>query len=132
MFMAYHYTAPRQSLLAVRQLGVDANVSTGAGTPANLNFRPSVVATDGGGAVAWYRYTTSPQRNSVVLQAFSVGNNRLELGPETVVLPTYDAMPPYGPSVVALEGDDYFVTYTQGTSAPQTRVFGRFVRATRP
>ena len=132
MFIAYHYVAPRQSLLAVRQLGVEGNVSTGAGTPANLNFRPSVVSSDGGGAVAWYRYTTSPLKNSVVLQAFAVGNNRLELGPETVVLPTYDAMPPYGPGLVALENDDYFVTYTQGATAPQTRVFGRLVRATRP
>ena len=132
MFMAYHYVSPRQSLLAIRQLGVEGNVSTGAGTPSNLNFRPSIVASDGGGAAAWYRYTTSPLKNSVVLQAFKVGNGRLELGPETVVLPSYDAMPPHGPSVVPLEGDDYFVTYTQGTSAPQTRVFGRFVRAARP
>ncbi|MEZ4460067.1 MAG: hypothetical protein R3E66_10130 [bacterium] len=130
MFMAYNFVAPRQSLLTVRQLGVAEQITTGAGTAGQLNFRQTVVSAAGGGAIGWYRYTSSPQKSSVVLQAFRVDQGRLTLGPENVVLPSYDAIQPYGPGLAHLEDDLYFVTYTQGASAPEARVYGRFVSAT--
>lgn len=129
MYLGYTLTAQRSSVL-VRKLS-GQNLVVDVGSAGHANFRPSLVHAPGGGAVAWYRYTTSPLKNSVVLQPFEDLGTRLQAGPEVVVLPEYEAIQPYGPALTYLGDDFYFVAYSQGASAPEARVVGKFVRAPR-
>lgn len=94
----------------------------------SVDLRPSVAARpDGlGGAVVWYRADPSPIRNEVIVQPFDTSSG-LSAGNELVVPTSDPARPPYGPSIAHVDGQVYFVTWSEGPSTSDTRIKGRFV-----
>jgi len=128
-FLAFQSTTNNASQILVRNVAEGATaVHTVFGASNFINFRPTLRSSSQGGALAWYRYTNSPQRNAVVLQPFSYVNGAFTQDEVVVVLASFQAIPPYGPGLTPVAPNAWFVTWTQGDSAPDARVLGRFVR----
>lgn len=129
VFLAFQSTGTNNSEILVRDVSSGATALNAVFGESNfINFRANVRAGAQGGAVAWYRYTTSPQRNGVVVQGFSHINGVFTPGEPVVVLNEARAIPPYGPGLTPVLSDVWFVTWTEGDTAPESRVRGQFVR----
>lgn len=128
-FLAFQSTTNNSSQILVRNVSDQATgVYATFGATNFINFRPSIRAFEGGGVVAWYRYTTSPQRNSLALQSFEWNDGQFVGGPEVVVFSEFVAIPPYGPGLTVISEDIVFVSWSQGDSGANARVYGKFVR----
>lgn len=129
VFLAFQSTGANNSQIIVRDVSASATALNAVFGESNfINFRANVRASAQGGAVAWYRYTTSPQRNGVVVQGFNHLDGVFSVGEPVVVLNEARAIPPYGPGLTPVFPDVWFVTWTEGDSAPESRVRGQFVR----
>ncbi len=102
------------------------------GTRGWVNFRPNVAAGATLGMVAYQRYQTSPIKTDVVVQSFRSTEVGYEVGQPIVIVDDESSIPPYGPGITHVGDDVFFVTWSAGESAPDARVWGRFVRATSP
>lgn len=128
-FLAFQSTTNNSSQILVRNVSEEATgVYATFGATNFINFRPTVRGFDGGGVVAWYRYTTSPTRNSLALQSFEWNDGEFVNGPEVVVFSEFVAIPPYGPGLTVISEDTVFVSWSQGDSGANARVYGKFVR----
>jgi hypothetical protein len=96
------------------------------------HLRPSIATGPGGGMLAWYKADPSPVTNAVIVQPFTYSAAAgVSAGAEkTVPLndPSHAARAPYGPSIVHVGGDIYFVMWSEGPQANQSRLVGRFVQ----
>lgn len=88
-----------------------------------VNFYPKVAATQGGGAVVWYR-NVSGLRNELWIQRFTFDGASFSLS--TPDLATGEWVPPYPPAITHIRDDIYFVAWSQGTS-PDFRIMGAFL-----
>ena len=72
IYSVFQVTNSMRSDLLVRDAS-DLSTAESAtfGTAQQNNFRPSIAGGDNGGAIAWYRYTESPLRNSISVQSFN-------------------------------------------------------------
>ncbi len=95
------------------------------GDASRVDHSPTVAATDGGGAVAYFR-NVSGIRNQVVVQPFGFDGTSFTLGVEQV-LDTDTAIGAYPPALTHVEGDVYFVAWSEGAS-PDLYLKGRFVQ----
>lgn len=129
-FLAFQLTTSNRHGILVRDgSDFESASTTDFGTQNYSNFRPSITAGGNGGLLAWYRYTDSPLRNEVVVQPFAAEGEGITAGSEVVIDTDSPGIPPYGPDVTSVGGNAYFVTWSEGETAPQSRVHGRFVVA---
>jgi hypothetical protein len=128
-FLGFQVTTNSRADILVRDgSSYDTAESGTFGSAGFVNFRPSVAGGDAMGALAWYRYDESPLRNDVVVQPFTVDGANILPGAELPIPMENPGIPPYGPDVTWTGNSTYFVVWSEGSSAPETRVMGRFVR----
>lgn len=129
MFQAFQVTTSQRSDILVRNATNLASAQSLTFGLSQNNNRPSIASGKSGGAVAWYRYTQSPNQGKIVLQAF---NDELEGGTEITFNMAFDGVPPYGPDLTHVENDIYFVSWSDGESGRKAEVKGRFVKLSAP
>jgi hypothetical protein len=78
-----------------------------------------------GGAVAYYRNLSGAQ-NEVIVQSFLFDGSAFSAGPEVNIPLGSPALGVYAPAIVHVEGDVYFVAWSEGAS-PDLSLYGRFV-----
>jgi hypothetical protein len=64
----------------------------------------------------------------LALQSFEWNDGEFVNGPEVVVFSEFVAIPPYGPGLTVISEDTVFVSWSQGDSGANARVYGKFVR----
>ncbi len=127
LFLAYQALEPTDANINVRDLTADGARRGIFGSDNFVNFRPNIAAGTSGGAVAWFRFNQSPIDNEVMIQPFSVDPQGFFMPGTAVTVPIETkAIPPYGPGLAHLGNDRYVVSWSDGMSAPETRVKLKF------
>ncbi len=127
-FMAFDVTTSNRADIVVRDASTFDDAITGTtGSTGYVNFRPSAAGGEEVGVVSWYRWNASPLQNELMLAGFRLQDGAYAFS-EPIVIPTETpGIPPFGPDATPTGGNVYFVVWSEGDSAPQARVFGRFV-----
>jgi hypothetical protein len=111
--------------------GAATHQATATGATGGLNFYPSVATEPGGGALAWFKANPSPIAGEILVQPFSYTASGLTTG-TAMSVPLYNsanaARSPYGPAIVNVGGDLYFVAWPEGPAAGEAQVMGRFIQ----
>ena len=136
--------AKGQALVAFGAGGTDSDIVVRAALPADdtspravfgaknqVDHTPTVVAVDGGGAVAWFRIRAGI-RDDVLIQAFAFdGPSLKKVRAETLLNPAETgndhAAGPYQAAMTPVGGGLYFLAWSEGVS-PAFRLVGRFVK----
>lgn len=127
-FLAFQVTTNMRADILVRDGTSFDTATTGTfGSQGYINFRPSVAGGENVGVLAWYRYNASPLKNDVMVQSFRRQDDMFVPGPEVHIETELPGIPPYGPDVTWTGGNVYFVVWGEGDTAPQAKVYGRFV-----
>lgn len=130
-WLAFHVATPGRYDIALKEgssaLPVASLLRFGAAGQAH--YRPAVAAGAHGGALAWYRFPSSPLKNFVMLQGFSrAADGTLSQGEALTLNQEATAVTPHGPAIDGLGGNTFVVVWSEGTSSAQARIVGRFVQ----
>lgn len=131
-WLAFQSFESDRSDIRVRDASETTNQSAVLGTMGWVNFRPSVAAGDTMNAVAYARYQQSPIRTDVVVQSFAQNGASFDIGEPMVLVNDETGKSPYGPRVLHVGQDAFFVVWSQGDTAAEARLRGRFLRVLPP
>ncbi|MBA2664822.1 MAG: hypothetical protein H0U74_21215 [Bradymonadaceae bacterium] len=129
--LAFQVTKPARHDIMFKDatLGVASSHYGVVGHATQSDFLPSVAASPTGGAIAWYRYATSPAKSDVYVQRFTMDANGGLDTPSTALRLAEQqyAYNGYGPAIAHIGDELYAVAWSAGERPAEARVTMRIV-----